>query len=587
MDTAPQLSTVVVVLSLLLALSARGQAVESPILPSPPTVFDNPTLVRSYQATIQPRELAAQLYLFASDHFEGRETTTRGQKLAAEYLASRYREIGLQPMGTVETKHPYAPEAYFQPFTVYGSRLREARLEVIVQKDTIARSVFSPKEQDELAYLSMGNVPSVDGPVVFAGYGISDDELGYDDFQVLNDKGISPAGKWLIVLGDEPLADESASLLPTADGRPSVWSHSIYQKMRAAYRSGIPKGMLVIDDVGPRTTDDFAADAQRAALGLRGVGSLSLKTADRRLPVYRISSKLANAILTPSGRSVAEIKAQIDETLVPVVVELPGVAISSRIQRTPFTAETENVLAYLEGADPELRDEVVVISSHYDHIGIDPTRIGDQINNGADDDASGTVAMLEIAEAFVHARQDGYAPRRSILFLHVSGEEKGLLGSEYYTDVFSANADVLSIDNTVANLNVDMIGRYDPSYSGADSNYVYIIGSNLISEELHQINLRVNDVTSTNLVLDERFNSKHDPNQFYARSDHWNFGKPPHRVPFIFFFTGTHEDYHRPDDEAHKIDYERLATISRLIFATAWQLANQDDRPAVSGDGFN
>jgi len=181
------------------------------------------------------------------------------------------------------------------------------------------------------------------------------------------------------------------------------------------------------------------------------------------------------------------------------------------------------------------------------------------------------------------AREDGHGPRRSLLFLHLTGEENGLLGSEYYADV---NA-VLPIERTVTNLNVDMIGRHDPTRTDPDSNYVYIIGSRLISEELHEINQRVNELTGTGLFLDERFNSRHDPNQFYARSDHWHFGKPRHGVPFIFFFTGIHEDYHRPTDEADKIDYDRLARIARLIFATAWQVANQDSAPAVSGGGFH
>ena len=141
------------------------------------------------------------------------------------------------------------------------------------------------------------------------------------------------------------------------------------------------------------------------------------------------------------------------------------------------------------------------------------------------------------------------------------------------------------MDKTVANLNIDKIGRYDPTHPGPDNNYVYIIGSNLISQELHDINLRMNDLLGTRLDLNERFNSRDDPNQFYRRSDHWNFGK--NEIPFIFFFTGTHEDYHGADDEADKIEYERMARISQLIFATAWQVANQESRPAVSGTGFN
>ena len=205
---------------------------------------------------------------------------------------------------------------------------------------------------------------------------------------------------------------------------------------------------------------------------------------------------------------------------------------------------------------------------------------GDQINNGADDDGSGTVSILEIAEAFQQAKLDGNGPRRSILFLHVTGEEKGLLGSAYYAD----REPVLPLANTVANLNIDMIGRHDPSYEGNENPYVYIIGAELISTDIDEINTNVNSATGLNLDLSKRYNSPDDPNRFFARSDHWNFGK--HEIPFIFYFTGTHEDYHQPGDHADKIDYERLATISRLIFGTAWQIANQDDRPAVSGLGF-
>lgn len=568
---------------LLSAAPVYAQAVESTVNPAAtPTVFEDAALVRTYQATISPEDLAAQLYLFSSDFFEGRETATRGQKLAAAYLASQYRKLGLTPAGTVETSDPYALEAYYQPFTVYGRRMVDARLTVVAQGDTLATSVFSRHRQDSLAYLALGSQPLADGSVVFAGYGISDPELEYDDYLALADKNISISGKWLLILRDEPLKNDSTSLLPTVNGNVSVWSRSVYQKLRAAYQHGAPKGFLIVDDIGHRTTESLLASARRAALGLETIGSLSITEDGReRIPFYRISSDLADMILAPSGRSVQELKSRIDQTLTPEVLELPGVNVTSRINLQPFSAQTENVLALVEGLDPELKDEIVVISSHYDHIGVDPTLDGDQINNGADDDGSGTVAMLEIAEAFMQARRDGFGPRRSILFIHVTAEEKGLLGSEYYADV----EPVFPLEKTVTNLNIDMIGRHDPTYPANDSNYVYIIGSNLISEELHDINLRVNQITGTNLVLNERFNSKDDPNQFYARSDHWNFGK--HGVPFIFFFTGTHEDYHQPGDEAHKIDYPRMAQIGRLIFATAWQVANQEAPPAVSGDGFN
>jgi Zn-dependent M28 family amino/carboxypeptidase len=261
---------------------------------------------------------------------------------------------------------------------------------------------------------------------------------------------------------------------------------------------------------------------------------------------------------------------------------IPNTTLSSTIAHESYKASTENVVAFLEGSDPVLKNEVVVISSHYDHIGMNATASGDQISNGADDDGSGTVTVLEIAEAFARAQADGYGPRRSILFLNVSGEEKGLLGSAYYAD----QQPILPLEQTVTNLNIDMVGRRDPTYPGTQpENYVYIIGSNLISKELHEINQQANTLTGLGMDLHERFNSKDDPNRFYARSDHWNFGK--HNIPFIFYFNGTHEDYHGIDDEPEKIDYPQMANRARLIFATAWQVANQDQRPAVTGTGFN
>ena len=189
--------------------------------------------------------------------------------------------------------------------------------------------------------------------------------------------------------------------------------------------------------------------------------------------------------------------------------------------------------------------------------------------------------MLEIAEAFQQAKRDGHGPRRSVLFLHVTGEEMGLLGSEYYAD----REPLVPIANTVANLNIDMIGRYDPERGFDTTDYVYIIGGDLISQDLSDWNAAVNDATGTDLFLSDRFNSPDDPNQFFRRSDHWNFGK--YDVPFIFYFTGTHEDYHGVGDSADKIDYDRMARIGRLIFGTAWELANRDERPQVSGVGFN
>lgn len=227
--------------------------------------------------------------------------------------------------------------------------------------------------------------------------------------------------------------------------------------------------------------------------------------------------------------------------------------------------DSENVLAYIKGS--EKPDEVIVVSAHLDHIGI--SKNGD-INNGADDDGSGTIAVLEIAEAFKTAVKDGNGPKRSILFLHVTGEEIGLYGSRYYADVDP----VFPLANTVADLNIDMIGRVDPKHEGND-NYLYLIGSDKLSKELHELSEAINK-QYINLDFDYTYNDENDPNRFYYRSDHYNFAK--NNIPVIFYFNGTHADYHRPTDTPDKINYEFLETRARLIFHTAWELANRDER---------
>ena len=225
----------------------------------------------------------------------------------------------------------------------------------------------------------------------------------------------------------------------------------------------------------------------------------------------------------------------------------------------------ENVLGYIEGTD--LKDELIIITAHYDHLG----KHDSLIFNGADDDGSGTVATLEIAEAFMLAKKAGYGPRRSILIMPVSGEEKGLLGSRYYTD-----HPIYPLEKTVANLNIDMIGRLDDWHDTA--NYVYLIGADRLSQELHDISEQVNK-EYIGLNLDYTFNEEDDPNRYYYRSDHYNFAK--NNIPVIFYFNGVHEDYHKATDTVDKIDFEKVETITRLVFLTAWELANRDERIMV------
>jgi hypothetical protein len=242
--------------------------------------------------------------------------------------------------------------------------------------------------------------------------------------------------------------------------------------------------------------------------------------------------------------------------------EVPATWLNKNSRRGNLK-DSENVVAFIKGT--EKPDEIIVISAHLDHEGVKRGKI----YNGADDDGSGTVAVLEIAQAFKEAAKAGKGPKRSILFLHVTGEEKGLLGSKYYTE-----NPIFSLENTVTDLNIDMIGRVDPRHKG-NPNYVYLIGSDKLSTELHNLSEAINK-KYTNIQLDYKYNDENDPNRFYYRSDHYNFAK--HNVPIIFYFNGTHADYHKPTDTPDKINYEMLQNRTRLVFHTAWEVANRDAR---------
>ena len=237
---------------------------------------------------------------------------------------------------------------------------------------------------------------------------------------------------------------------------------------------------------------------------------------------------------------------------------------ASYFSRQKEAKDSENIVAFIEGS--EKPDEIIVISAHYDHVGMDEEG---NIYNGADDDGSGTIAILEIAQAFQEAVKNGQGPKRSVLFLHVTGEEIGLYGSRYYTE-----NPLFPLENTVCNLNIDMVGRVDPDKVD-NPDYIYLIGSDRLSQELHDVSEEMN-TKYVNLELDYKFNAEDDPNRFYYRSDHYNFAK--NNIPVIFYFNGTHEDYHKMTDTPDKIDYPLMAKRTQLIFQTAWEIANREGR---------
>ncbi len=239
-------------------------------------------------------------------------------------------------------------------------------------------------------------------------------------------------------------------------------------------------------------------------------------------------------------------------------------------QFSPKLGDSENIWAFIEGS--EKPNEILVISAHYDHVGMK----NGEVYNGADDDGSGTVALLEIAAAFQKAKKEGNGPKRSLLFLHVTGEEHGLHGSRFY-----AENPLYELEATIANINIDMIGRRGFGKEEND-NYVYVIGSDRLSTDLHRISEAANE-SYVGMELDYKYNDLNDPNRFYYRSDHYNFAKKG--IPAIFYFNGVHDDYHKPTDTPDKIDYPLLTKRTKLAFAVAWELANAPERPKVDRDG--
>jgi Zn-dependent M28 family amino/carboxypeptidase len=239
--------------------------------------------------------------------------------------------------------------------------------------------------------------------------------------------------------------------------------------------------------------------------------------------------------------------------------------VQTDVQKGTTILQASNVLGLLPGTD--LKDEYLVLTAHYDHEG----KRGDSvIYYGADDDGSGTVSIIELAEAFSKAKKEGKGPRRSILFMTVTGEEKGLWGSAYY----AANP-IYPLAKTTADLNIDMIGRIDPKRTKGDStNYVYVVGDDKLSSDLRTISEAVNN-KYTKLELDYKFNDPDDKEFIYYRSDHYNFAR--NGVPIIFYFNGTHADYHRPTDTPDKINYKLMEKRARFVFYTAWEMANRNE----------
>jgi hypothetical protein len=500
------------------------------------------SLRQRYGQEITAEDLKEHLYIIASDEYGGRDTGSEGLKKAADYLIREYKSNDLK--GIVEDN------SFLQNFEVTEEAWGEPYMEVEGQRFAFIDDFYGFPRMNRHLVMDLEEI-------TFAGYGIESDR--YDDYRKLD-----VTGKAVMILSGEPMSADSTYFV-SGTSEKSRFTANFGASMRTKQQIASEKGarlLMIVDE-------NYAANSRRYGVYTK-MPSMSLPNDEERpeeANLVFISPEMAQAVL--GRRDLEKLKARINKKGKPKTYTLKT-EVKVALEKSIKEVSTANVLAFIEGSD--LKDEVLVITSHYDHVG---TRDG-EVYNGADDDGSGTVAVMEIAESFAMAKKDGHGPRRSILFMNVSGEEKGLLGSEYYT-----NEPVIPLERTVANLNIDMIGRIDPMHQD-NPEYVYVIGSDRLSTELHEINEKAN-ATYTELILDYKYNAEDDPNRFYYRSDHYNFAK--YRIPIIFYFNGVHKDYHQPGDTPDKINYDVLARRARLVFHTAWQLVNQDKRIEVDVEG--
>lgn len=488
------------------------------------------TLAAHYAATMTEADLRANLSVLASDAYEGRETGMEGQKMAARYITARFQEYGIPPV-------PNAGQAgllqgYQQSYPVELSR--PGGISLVVNGTVLGFMqdyfYFSEKMQDTVRT----------DQVVFMGRG---DEAAYVDKDV--------RGRVVLVL----LPQEDA--IKQGDRPPPGFFQALTRLTETANKAGASL-LLVGCGQAPAMMREYAHFITTPRMKL----DVPAKVPEHKaLQAILLDQPSTERILKGGGLSWKKAFRKIDHPGRAMPCALQAIAVPDRQE-----LHGENILGYVEGGD--LKDQLVLVTAHYDHIGKD----GKEVYNGADDDGSGTVAVLELARAFARAKSEGHGPRRSMLFMTVSGEEKGLLGSQWYSE-----HPVFPLSSTVADLNIDMIGRVDSAHMAAD-HYVYVIGSDRLSTELHRINEAAN-ARYTHLDLDYTYNAESDPNRYYYRSDHYNFAR--FGVPVIFYFNGVHADYHQPTDEVDKIRFDLLLQRARLVFYTAWELADRDQRIVV------
>lgn len=496
---------------------------------------------------ITAEQLKNHLEFIASDELEGRDTPSRGLDIAALYIAQHLKRWGIKPAGDNGT--------YFQKFP-----LKRNKIDVIGTKLDMNGQAFNYGED----FLAGFNAGSVSGNIVYASHGWVISSKNINPYQ-----GIDVKDKIVVVVNSLPKGVTFNDLQGLESGK-DYFSPPLYAQQNGA------KAVITFATFGNLAT----WQATRFTQTERGGLTFGTTPSQITIPLINASPRLINALFQgeKSNGTNAYTKSITQDFVEPFELNAnKKINLSVAVKNEEI--HTQNVVGILEGSDAVLKNEYVAIGAHYDHVGTNPNAPGaDKIWNGADDDGSGTVSVLAMAEAFAKGAQ---RPKRSILFIWHAGEEKGLWGSDYFTD-----HPTVPMSQIITQLNIDMIGRYQ---NPGDENHprnkllpkqgeVFLIGSKMMSTELGELSEATNKAF-LNLQFNYKYDDPKDPEQYFYRSDHYNYARKG--VPIIFYMDGDHADYHQVTDSIEKINFESMEKVARTIMATGWELANRPTRPNV------
>jgi len=503
---------------------------------------------------ISSADLESHLSFLASPLLEGRMNGEPGLDIAAAYIESQIKLLGLKPANG---------NSFIQPFPVFRKSMDRQKTTIsIISGDNDTVILREPMYQ---LYPSGASDFQIEGEVVFAGYGIKNDKFGYNDFDKIN-----PEGKILIIMNRSPLSDEGVPVFDSPGESPYTGIQRkimtlVFTKARAVLFVADPKsGFSTLEEQYPGIAGQLGSelslkDSKTATIDLPGIPKMIF--------VHR---KVADELLRGTGFTLESLQKSIDSDRKPHSFEIKNK--KTLITEVSLTTEEtlKNVAGYIEGSDPVLKNEVVIFSAHMDHIG----GSGDRINTGADDNASGCSALLELAGAFSSMPDK---PLRSVAFLWVSGEEIGLYGSKHYSE-----NPLFPLEKTIADLNIDMIGRVKGVADTTDENpmsgpsSVFAIACNQSSDLM-----KIAEEADKNSVIDFDYSlsGRNHPLQLFARSDHYNFVRKD--IPVLFFSTGIHTDYHTPGDVIDKIDFGKMELVTKAIYDIGFTLANRRERIVV------